>query len=342
MCSTVILGAGANRVLAFNFDYALGHGLVATNLRRTCKENGREPGEPVLSWEVRHGSVTFNSVCLELPTAGMNERGLCLALMWHDEGDFGSGGPLRLLDPLQWMQYQLDQFSSIEDVVNGLSIARPKSQGVPLHYMVLDANGDHLLLEFLEGEPRVTVNPPVPVLTNSTYAKCISVAGDVDEEELFTRTSLGRFATLLRHHSMRGDDSSVPNAFDTLYAVQQSTPPAGHGFPWASTGQTTSTVWSVVFAPARRAIHFYTHRNPQIRTVELRRLDFDPASDYRCANIHDGEEGDITDALHTYRIEDNRRIVEASASFLSMTPEARYQLVRLVDATYRSRRLEIS
>jgi len=40
VCSTAIFGTGSNRVLAANYDYSLGHGLIATNLRETCKENG--------------------------------------------------------------------------------------------------------------------------------------------------------------------------------------------------------------------------------------------------------------------------------------------------------------
>jgi len=54
----------------------------------------------------------------------MNERGLAVALMWHDEGDVGLDGTYSRLSELQWIQYQLDNFQNIAEVVQGLDTIR--------------------------------------------------------------------------------------------------------------------------------------------------------------------------------------------------------------------------
>lgn len=124
MCSTVVYGNNAQKYLAENYDFTQDHGLVAVNLKGTQKENGRQPGEKALSWSVKYGSITFNQFSLELPVSGMNERGLAVALMWHDEGDVGLDGTYSRLSELQWIQYQLDNFQNIAEVVQGLDTIR--------------------------------------------------------------------------------------------------------------------------------------------------------------------------------------------------------------------------
>jgi penicillin V acylase-like amidase (Ntn superfamily) len=334
MCSTVILGAGAERLLAANYDYSLGHGLVATNLQGTAKENGREPEDPAVRWVVRHGSVTLNSVSLELPTAGMNRAGLSIALMWHDDGDFGAEPVVRRIDPLQWIQYQLDNHATVHEVIDSLADVRPKAQGIPLHYTLLDGHGDGLLLEFLGGEPQVLLNPPEPVLTNSSHAACVAGLDTVSDDAIRERTSLGRFAELVRRGAASGPQADVAAAFDALSRVQQGS--SSGGDPWA---ETTKTVWSVVFQPARHSIHLSTHGNRTVRRIELEHLDLSANSRYACLDIHEGPAGDVTGLLRPYDRADCERIVEASAPALPMSVEERRNLVDLVDATYRLRRM---
>ncbi len=336
MCSTIILGRFTDRLLAANYDYALGHGLIAVNLRGARKENGRPPGEPMLEWAVRHGSVTFNSFALELPAAGINERGLCIALMRHEQGCFGWDSSVKRLSPLQWIQYQLDTSSTCAEVIASLEIAQPRQEGEPLHYTVLDASGSCLLVEFLDGRPRLIEDPEVPVLTNSSHQLCLdAVEGGVAEAELENLTSLGRFDILHRFFTDRDQehaDSSL--AMAALDAVRQGTAHASG--PWTDGKRMTTTVWSVVFRPGDRSVEFKTHRNQSVRTIELGRLDFAPSAGYRTLDIHAGAAGEVSDLFVPYDPRDNRRLVEQSTSLIPLAPEEREQLVQLVDELYRT------
>lgn len=135
MCSTIILGSGTEKFLAANYDINITHGLVAISLRGTIKENARKPCEKVARWIVKYGSVTFNQSSLELPAFGMNEEGLAIALMWHDEGDFGENNKYVRFNPLQWIQYQLDNCKNIAEVIEEMKFVRPKNEIMPLHFM---------------------------------------------------------------------------------------------------------------------------------------------------------------------------------------------------------------
>ncbi len=173
MCSTIILGADSKKLLAENYDFNLDHGYLGVNLKGTIKENGRELGEKVLRWQVSYGSVTFNQYSFELPISGMNEAGLAIALMFHDEGNAGTNDAYARLSALQWIQYQLDNSKDIDDVIHSLEKIRPKQDFMPLHYSLLDAQGNSLLLEFINEEEKCFKNPSVPTLTNSSYERSL-------------------------------------------------------------------------------------------------------------------------------------------------------------------------
>lgn len=342
MCSTIILGRGADRVLAFNYDYSLGHGVVATNVRGAHKENGRTPGQRVLQWDVAHGSVTFNSFCLELPASGMNERGLCIAMMWHDDGSFGWDDAVPRLSPLQWIQYQLDTCATVADVVASLDRVGLRDEGICLHYIVLDASGASAVIELFGGHPRVVENPPFCALTNSSYEASLEAArAGNPRDEIAARTSLGRFETLHRLYADRADagvDASAGMA--ALDAVEQGGVHA-QAFPWTGDQRVTRTVWSVVFRPATRSFAFRSEGNRAVRTVALDRLGFEPADDYVLMDVHEGAGGDVAHLFEPYTIDANRRLVEQSAAVIPLPGDERENLIRIVDELYRTREMTL-
>lgn len=331
MCSTIILGRGSARVLAYNYDYSLGHGLIGTNPRGTRKASVPPPGQPVTRWDVRYGSVTLNSFALELPTCGMNERGLSVGLMRHEEGRFGDDTTVLRVNPLQWIQYTLDTHASVADVVEDLQRVQPRDDGFPLHYTVLDASGDCALIEFLDGRPCVTRDPAVPALTNSSYETSLrSVeAGETPPE---SASSLGRFATLCRLYSPASDHAAEPAAaFAILSTVRQG------GEAWSAGDGATRTVWSVVFEPRARTIRLVTEDNPEQRVIPLDAIAFDETASYQLLDIHAGSAGTITGDLEPYRAEANRRIVRESARALPMPEQVQDEIVSVVDRLYRTR-----
>ena len=333
MCSTIVLGRGTHRALAFNYDYPLDHGLIGTNLRGVHKASEPPPGQAVTRWQVSHGNVTLCSFSLELPTCGINERGLCVALMWHEEGAFGSDASLPRLNPLQWIQYALDCHATVDEVIADLSRVQPRDDGVPLHFTILDAGGDCALIEFIAGEPRITRNPTFPAMTNSTYEYCLdAVSSDEVPDDATATSSLGRFETLHRLYTGSDHPADSAAAFALLRAANQG---AGEdpSFPWSEPERRTRTVWSVLFEPHAGRIVFHTIRNPELREVRLDSLDLSERGTYQTLDIHEGV-ADIGGALQPYRIAENQRILRASAAVLGMPDDVLDEIARVVHRMY--------
>lgn len=336
MCSTIVLGRGPGRVLAYNYDYSLGHGLIATNLRGTRKASVPPPGQPVTRWTVQHGSVTLNSFALELPTCGMNERGLCIALMWHDGGRFGIDTTVLRLNPLQWIQYTLDSHASVAEVVADLDRVQPRDDGVPLHYTVLDAGGDCALIEFVDERPVVTRDPAFPALTNSTYERALAAveAGELPDDGTGT-SSVERFAMLQQLYSANADQVDAIAAFALLSTVRQGGVASGTA-PWTNGDRLTQTMWSVVFEPRSRLIRLVTHDNPEPRQLRIDELEPAETATYQLLDIHAGR-GDVSGELQAYRAAENHRMLRESARVFPMPEAARDEIANVVDRLYHTR-----
>ena len=100
--------------------------------------------EKPFTWISRYGSISFNQNGREFPYGGMNQAGLVIEQMMHENEDakypalddrFG-------LAELQWIQYQLDVSASVADVIASDRTVRISFTSVaPLHFLAADAGG---------------------------------------------------------------------------------------------------------------------------------------------------------------------------------------------------------
>ncbi len=103
-------------VFGRNYDWVTETGMVNTNLRGVLKSAFEIEKGKKLQWVSKYGSITFNQYGKEFPTGGMNEKGLVVELMWLSESQFPKPDERPALDVLQWIQYQLDNCTNIEEV----------------------------------------------------------------------------------------------------------------------------------------------------------------------------------------------------------------------------------
>lgn len=174
-CTTFLLGQDGKQVFGKNYDWHLGAGMVIINQRGVSKTAmqgiGSDPVE-YASWISKYGSLTFNQYGREMPTGGMNEAGLVVHLMMLHETQYSKPDSRNPIKDLQWIQYQLDNFNSVEQVIQSNSNIRILYNEVPgLHYLVADKKGNCATFEWIKGrfvchtEKRL----PVKALTNNTY-----------------------------------------------------------------------------------------------------------------------------------------------------------------------------
>jgi len=159
-----------------NYDWVTDAGMVCTNLRGLSKTSMKAAEGSTISLVSQYGSITFNQYGKEFPTGGMNEKGLVVELMWLDETKYPKPDARPAVDVLQWVQYQLDNCATIDDVVATDKKVRIAAVGnTPLHYLVADAKGNAATIEFLDGKMLVHKGSdlPFPVLTNDDYASSL-------------------------------------------------------------------------------------------------------------------------------------------------------------------------
>lgn len=303
-CTSFCLDNGDYCVFGANQDNPIDSGMVTVKRRQVLK-TAWEPsttGE-YARWISRYGSVTFDYAGYQMAWAGMNEAGLMMstmALMRTRNPAPDSRPPLQ--SPL-WMQYLLDSYSTVEEVIASDALVRIKDNVD--HFLVCDRTGDCAVIEFLGGEMvyHTSESLPVAALTNSTYRDSVKAW----QKARLTNESLERFgaaADSVAGFVPTSAESAVEAAFDTLADV------ARH-----------DNAWRIVFDPANLQVHFRTNRNPQIRTVDLTKLDFSCGTPILVQDIHADLSGDVSDAFTTYS---HRAGVEHTLAFLNRYTRVAY------------------
>ncbi len=282
--------------------------MLVVNKRGVSKASriGLPAMEGPARWVSRYGSLTFNQFGREFPSSGMNEAGLAVELLWLDEARYPKRDARPALGVLEWIQYQLDNFSTVGEVVKNVERVRISSR-TPLHYLVGDAAGGCASIEFLEGRLVAHTGPALPVraLTNDTYASSLAyLSANAAAPVPAGSGSLERFARaarLLDAPAGKENGSAVAEALEILGRV-------------ASSGYTQ---WSIAWDLKNRRVHFRTQANPKVRTVALTKFDLSCATPVRVADVDaDPAFADYTRAANAALIEKSYRGVD----FLRDTP----------------------
>ncbi len=285
-CTAFCLDNGDHCVFGANQDNTLEIGKIFVNKRQVVKTtwDPSTTGE-YAQWVSRHGSVTVNFVGYQMAWAGMNEAGLMISTMAVPE----SRGPNPdERPPFQgpfWMQYQLDNYSTVEQVRASDADIRLIETAVD-HYLVCDRSGICATIEYLDGHAVYHSGETLPVkaLTNSTYKQSLQALQGEDIQP--GENSLWRFATAAERLAAFDPASSVDAidyAFDTLEQVSRD-----------------DTVWSFVYDPVSLRVYFRTNRNPNIRYLDLGDLDFSCQAPTMMMDVHSDVKGDISDDLVAY------------------------------------------
>jgi len=311
-CTTFYFNDGDQPVFGRNFDWMIGNALVIVNKRnvsKTAMVNDSETGisQPV-SWTSQFGSVTFNMICRELPMGGINEAGLVVELMMLVDTQYPEPDSRPYTNSLQWIQYQLDNFGTVEEVI--ASDSQLRIRGVPAdygnHYLVSDRNGSCASIEFLDGKLVYYANETMPakVLTNSTYEEStaflyehIGWGGDLQIPQ--SDSSLDRFvraADMVKNYDPGTSESAVDYAFDILADVSQSV--------------FVHTQWSIAYDIKILRIYFHTLENEKIRYIDLSSFDFSCRTPVKVLDINEDLSGDISNNFVDYSYEMNRDLIE--------------------------------
>jgi choloylglycine hydrolase len=196
-----------------------------------------------------------------------------------------------------WLQFILDNFSTIEEVIASDSSIRIFDYVD--HYLVSDKYGNAATIEFIDGKRVVHYGNDLPVkaLSNSSYSKALDAykasSQEVNLETIISKqgSSIGRFiiaADRIKKFQPSDFQTTISTAFEILDAVS---------------GQKTNgsaTRWSIVFDTKNLKVYFKTIVNSKIRQINLKELDFSCRATVKMIDINEPLEGDITHRMKEY------------------------------------------
>jgi choloylglycine hydrolase len=292
-CTTFMLERGGERVVGKSYDWHMGQGLVIVNKRGVAKQSlPVKPGDRPAQWTSRHASVTFNQYGREFPAGGMNDAGLVVEIMWLDSSEYERPDTRPTLNELQWIQYQLDSFASVAEMIAAAPAVRVSPVYARVHYLACDKTGACAAFEHVGGKQVVT--PGARALTNHSYAESIAWAAKQTQPPTGAG-SLPRFARAARQAATPPTGDPVAAAFGLLDGVR-----------WSE------SQWNIVYDPVHLRISFRTRVSRGIKTLDLRKLDASCARPVALLDIDADMSGDVSDRLRPYETTTNRSLVERS------------------------------
>jgi choloylglycine hydrolase len=307
-CQTFTLKKGKALIVGHNLG-AGDHvpGVVVINKRGVRKKavswkellSGKPIPNPPLEWIAKYGSITFNPFCRDFPDGGMNEAGLFIEEMTLDGTRFPEDKSKPLLFMMLWMQYVLDNFESIDQVIQ--SVYDITIDGWTWHFFTADRNGNSAVIEFLAGETRVFKGKdlPYPVLCNTKYEAEINNIQRYkgfggDEEVNLHNDKIQRFV-----HGARMIQDFDPDKEDAV----------DYGFKILEQFDRGGTQWSLVCDIKNLKAYWRSSASKEIKKVDLKNFDLSCGSPVKMLDYHTGLGGNVEKNFAAYSLETNRHFV---------------------------------
>ena len=285
-----------------NYDWITGAGMVCTNLRGLQKTSMKTSDGTTISWVSTYGSVTFNQYGKEFPTGGMNEKGLVVELMWLEDTKYPEADARPAIGVLQWIQYQLDCWATIDEIIATDSKLRITSKdGAPLHYLVADANGNVATIEFLKGKMVVHKGKdlPFPVLTNNTYDQSVKKTNG-SNDKYYADNSIDRFANacsmVKQFQSTEINEPVVDYGFKILDKVAQPN--------W--------TKWSIVYDITNKKIYFKTADFIDVKNLSFSTFDLSCTGTAKTFNMNQPGRDNVDSKFKAFTTDEAKPILETA------------------------------
>lgn len=286
-CSRVLWNDnGQANVVARTMDLYMSDEAEFVVAPQGIEREGQTGDDHTANWTSQYGSAAVTAFGIAA-TDGLNEAGLAANLLYLTGSEYGErDASLPGLSNVMLGQYVLDNFATVEEVVDGLGAVQVVATEVagrtwPLHLSVADADGDSAVIEFIDGEMVVHHGKDVTVMTNEpTYGEQIanlanykpfggdlSLPGDIDP--------LSRFVRAATYLETLPEPESVREAVAGAYSIARNVAVPFGAEDSSATGaeDTWSTLWFTLADTTHLTYYFQSTRSPNLYWVELDNLD---------------------------------------------------------------------
>jgi choloylglycine hydrolase len=280
-------------IFGCNLDLFIpGDGLVFVNPRGVEKESVRSGTTGrTEKWVSEFGSVTFSLCGREFVWGGMNEAGLVMSTMQLAAGEYPERDERAGVLDGNWGQYVLDTCSTVEEVIRTNDRIRVQDVGPPSHYLVSDADGNCVAVEYIDGEfvSYSGAALPVKAMSNMRYARALEAYQRGGPRWWWSNPgrSAQRFAmcqTRADAFDPDGDTPAVNYALGTLvYYVAA-----------------PQTRWNIVFDIAGRQLWYRSDQSPSYKHIALAAFDFSCDAPRLMLDVNASLEGDVEEHFRAY------------------------------------------
>lgn len=298
-------------IVAKNYDWlpTHGHGALFVNKRGVAKQAQTLRTPNAAEWVSRHASVTFSQMGIDFPWSGMNEAGLVVELLRLKDTEHGSEkDPRPAVNETQWIQYQLDNFSTVAEVLENADRLRVEQAFLDVHYLVCDRTGECGNVAYLKGR-LVTHSGPAfdPFLvTNSPVSDTLdywngreprpesgAISDSFEERESFFRWLKAADWLDSREQS---ELEAMDFAFDLLSKIEM--------------GSVHRTQWALVYDTSKLEVRFRTRGRAAIKIYALAGMDLECASGARMLDMEQDEGGPVTERLLPFDPVANKNLID--------------------------------
>lgn len=304
-CSTFMLKNNNNMIIGHNLDNSRDlPGMIVVNKRNITKTNiswselvsNTKPSTPSIMWTSIYGSITFNPLGKEFPDGGINEAGLYIQEMSLRNSAFPEDEIRPKMFMMQWMQYQLDNYATVKQVIENISDINPDGWG--WHFMVCDKNGNSAAIEFIDGTVKI-YNAQIPVLCNSPYPE--------ELESLKAYKPFGGDKTVdlkAKNASRFVHAAYMLNMYDPTIEV------IDYGFEILEGLNRGGTNWSYIIDVKNSEVHFRTSVGTEIKQFNFSHFNFSCETPAKIIDINCSIKGEVTGKFQPYSNELNHKFVK--------------------------------
>lgn len=297
MCTTICLIKDDHAIVANNQDIFFDHFMIFTNKRNISKQALIMPPDNPLRWVSNFGSVTFSQCSKEIPSGGINEKGLVVTQLTLPETIYPSKGDKFAIQEMQCIQYLLDTCSTVDEAIKHIKKIKISQSTWPIHFMICDCLSNTAVIEFVGEKIIVLKNEDLEIkaLSNASYKDSLKYMKEKDLTgcDDYKVNALNRFKIAADCISQcRGENFCIDYGFESLRKVSRD-----------------DTNWSAVYDTKEKKMFFRTPKAPRIKCVDLNKLTFDRKSSANALNASINKPGDVTSEFQNYNSELNRELV---------------------------------
>ncbi|PWD98899.1 linear amide C-N hydrolase [Marinilabilia rubra] len=208
------------------------------------------------------------------------------------------------LNEFQFVQYCLDNCSSIGEVLELKDSISIEPVFVNLHYLISDSEGEVAVVEFYDGKSFFYSGDEVgyPVLSNNHYNQLVKYISNFEgfggKQELLSTNSSGerfvRVATMIKELRSNSLEVGVQDAFLILDRVKQK-----------------DTQWSIVYDIKKQKIYFTTAWNDSLCVIDCKGFDFSVKTSAMMLDIKKQYEGLLNTHFSDFDLAVNKGLLKS-------------------------------